>query len=346
MGKVSIIVPVYNASQCLTTAVESAMSQTYRDLEIILVDDGSTDNSGELCDWFTTWDARIRTAHQNNGGPGAARNTGLQMCTGQWVLFLDTDDSLESRAVELLVEAAEQTGADLAVGDFTKIKGGVAEARNDIAIPSTRLFGQDGLMDAARLYLRKPNKHLLFAYSWGRLFKASLIREHHLAFASGLRTYEDVAFNFHYLCHAQKALFLKKPLYCHTVCQTFSSATMAMDGGPEQLFGFSQALAAIADFLKDKLTGQEIERETGHARTTLTIIQLVRMCGQFGQDNKKPVARFLKQLVADPQTRRALKFYAPAKGESRAVPLLIKLKLVRPIIWLCRYKAYKRYRKL
>lgn len=104
---VTIIVPVYNTSEYLPTCVESLQKQAYEDLEIVLVDDGSTDGSGALCDEYAAVDSRIRVVHKENGGLSAARNAGLDVATGQWVLFVDGDDYLAKEAVKRLMEVAE-----------------------------------------------------------------------------------------------------------------------------------------------------------------------------------------------------------------------------------------------
>ena len=93
MAKVSIIIPVYNVAPYLDRCVQSACNQTYRNIEIILVDDGSTDESGEMCDRWAEKDSRVRVVHKKNGGLSDARNTGLDIAHGKYILFLDSDDT-------------------------------------------------------------------------------------------------------------------------------------------------------------------------------------------------------------------------------------------------------------
>lgn len=107
---VTVIVPVYNINEYLPACVESLRKQTCKELEIILVDDGSTDDSGALCDRYAEEDVRIRVVHKENGGLPAARNAGLDVATGEWVLFADGDDYLIPNAVELLLDVAQRYG--------------------------------------------------------------------------------------------------------------------------------------------------------------------------------------------------------------------------------------------
>lgn len=112
--RISVIVPVYNVAPYLRRCVDSILQQTYSNLEIFLIDDGSTDESGAICDELCTNDARIVVIHQKNGGLSAARNTGLDHATGEWIAFLDSDDWIEPQMYEVLEKIAEKHDADIA----------------------------------------------------------------------------------------------------------------------------------------------------------------------------------------------------------------------------------------
>ena len=114
---VSVVIPVYNVEKYLAECVDSVLGQTYADFEIILVDDGATDSSGQMCDEYAQKDARIRVIHQPNGGLSAARNTGLKAARGEYVYFLDSDDYIETCALEHLVAVADQEQADVVFFD-------------------------------------------------------------------------------------------------------------------------------------------------------------------------------------------------------------------------------------
>jgi glycosyltransferase involved in cell wall biosynthesis len=109
----SVIVPAYNAQEWLPQCLDSILVQTYRNLELIVVDDGSTDGTGELCDGYALRDPRVRILHVPNGGPGVARKTGLDSSGGGWVAFVDSDDWVDSRMFEVLIAAAHEHGADI-----------------------------------------------------------------------------------------------------------------------------------------------------------------------------------------------------------------------------------------
>lgn len=118
---ISVIVPVYNVEPYLRRCVDSILHQTYRNLEILLVDDGSTDGSGTLCDAYARQDARVRVIHQNNQGQAAARNHGIDRARGQYLSFADSDDFMEARMLETLYQDAVEAGVMLAVVGYRKV---------------------------------------------------------------------------------------------------------------------------------------------------------------------------------------------------------------------------------
>ena len=119
---VSVIVPVYNSASYLHRCIDSILGQNYREIEVILVDDGSTDSSGEICDSYSRKDSRVRVIHTPNRGVSCARNAGLEGSNGSFVCFVDSDDFLEDYAIKALVEGHKRSRADLVVGGFNKVK--------------------------------------------------------------------------------------------------------------------------------------------------------------------------------------------------------------------------------
>ena len=115
MDKVAIIIPVYNAEEFLKYSVESALNQTYSNLEIILVNDGSKDSSGLLCDEYAKKDSRVKVIHVDNGGQGRARNIGVQNSNADWIVFLDSDDYYDENAIQYLVNTRDKYRSDLVI---------------------------------------------------------------------------------------------------------------------------------------------------------------------------------------------------------------------------------------
>lgn len=167
---VSIIIPVYNVEQYLVQCVESILAQTYQNLEIILVDDGSTDDSGRLCDALAQRDHRIRVIHKPNGGLSDARNAGTKACNGTFVFYLDSDDYLEQDAISALVRIQFESHAEVVIGNYFY----TYSDHEDIAQPET------GTVEA---YPRKEAIALLMqgklqTFAWGKLIRADIAQRH------------------------------------------------------------------------------------------------------------------------------------------------------------------------
>ena len=160
---ISVIVPVYNVAGYLPQCVDSILSQDYGDLEIILIDDGSTDTSGELCDRYAALDSRVRVIHQKNGGAAAAKNAGLRLATGEYLAFADSDDYLEPGAYGFLMKALLENGADAAQGSFREVYRNRAEEQR---ISEETLEGYD--------YLLRFPKDFSCALLWNKLYRRAL----------------------------------------------------------------------------------------------------------------------------------------------------------------------------
>ena len=132
---VSIIVPVYNAEKTLERCVDSILNQTYQDFELLLVDDGSPDGSGALCDAYARQDSRVRVFHQENAGVSAARNLALDHAAGEYLQFLDSDDWITPDATSSLVRAAREHQCDLVIADFYRVCGDRVSRKGDIDDP-------------------------------------------------------------------------------------------------------------------------------------------------------------------------------------------------------------------
>ena len=130
--RITVAVAVYNIEQYLERAVDSILNQTYRNLEILLVDDGATDNSGAICDAYAKKDPRVRVIHQKNGGLDAARNTGIEQATGTYIAFVDGDDWIDPQMYEHMLSAIREQNADLAVCRYRQVYAdGVKDASDD-----------------------------------------------------------------------------------------------------------------------------------------------------------------------------------------------------------------------
>ena len=198
---ISVIMPVFNTKQYLEQAIDSVICQTCPDWELILVDDGSSDGSGKLCDFFAKKDRRIRVIHQENKGLSGARNTGMKFATGEYIQFLDSDDWLYPGTLKTVYEAAISSDSDMVIFD-AQYEGDNYSWHEKSTIP-------DGLYDSKTILenLAKPS---IPPYAWNKFCKRSLYDG--VFFPEG-ENWEDVATTFYPVSRAKKIAVLGKPLY-------------------------------------------------------------------------------------------------------------------------------------
>ena len=206
MERISVIVPVYKVEAYLDRCVRSIVEQTYRDLEIILVDDGSPDNCGAMCDAWAQKDSRIRVIHKENGGLSDARNAGMAAATGAYIAFVDSDDYIAPDMYRLLLEQMYSDGSDMAVCGVELIYEDGSPARL-LTRQGCRVLNHDEAMEAI------VREDWLKQTVWNRLYKAALVRD--IAFPVG-KFHEDVFWSWQAVCKAEKVSVLDVPYYFYT----------------------------------------------------------------------------------------------------------------------------------
>ena len=214
MPEISVIVPVYRARDFLQKCTDSILAQTFSDLELLLIDDGSPDDSGALCDRIAQTDPRVRVFHQENGGVSAARNLGLAQAAGTWLAFADADDWLPPDALQRMHEALTQAGADAAGGAHWRVEPDGRQEQEPRALPPG-VYGpaeiRRGIVD--RLLgerLGKPGE-VLNGFIWRFLFSRQIVQEKGMAFQGAYL--EDELFLLEYFCYAQKLAMVGEPVY-------------------------------------------------------------------------------------------------------------------------------------
>ncbi len=205
---VSIIIPVYNVKNYLKKCVNSVIKQTYKDLDIILVDDGSTDGSSQLCDKFKENDNRIRVIHKNNEGLGLARNTGLLHAKGKYVSFIDSDDYVGTTFIENLVKKIVKFSADACIAGYSKVDDNYkilySEIYDDCIVSGD--IGLKGLLIRMLGNLPSGNDSIKMSV-WGNLYSMELIKENKLKFVSERKIIsEDIIWNNDFITCAKRVL--------------------------------------------------------------------------------------------------------------------------------------------
>lgn len=200
--EVSIIVPVYSVEKYLPKCIESIMHQTFTSFELILVDDGSPDNCGEICDAYAKKDSRIEVIHKKNGGLSSARNAGMKVAQGKYILFCDSDDYVSPHWVEGMYHSAEMYPGACVVCDLKKVSEGYDASSEDISIKA------ESVVSYFELY-----KMGLSGYSVNKIYNANVLRRNHIFFDEQCRFAEDVEFCVKYIQCCDKIILIDDILY-------------------------------------------------------------------------------------------------------------------------------------
>ena len=206
---ISVIIPVYNVSSFLGECIESVCDQTFMDLEIILVDDGSTDESGMICDIYAKKDARIRVIHQENRGLSGARNTGIMQAKGEYLVFIDSDDRVKLEMIQVLYEAMKQYAAEIVICSYCTIQENAPK----------RFLPEEKKIDTQKVEILSGRECVKKMYSsetvdmtvaWNKLYKRSMFEK--LKYPDK-RLHEDEFLTYKIIYPLKKCAYLKVPLY-------------------------------------------------------------------------------------------------------------------------------------
>lgn len=252
MERVSVIIPVYNAEQYLQETLDSVALQTYPELEVILVDDGSTDDSGEICKAQVKRDSRFHYYRTENGGPSAARNAGLSYATGYYIGFCDGDDLLDPDMYATMVSRMEDNGADLALCDIYSERDG---RRFGFPWPDATVFaGAEVGEKLVASMVGNLSDNDTAAPQWGSvvrcLYRTDIIAENRIRFPEDIHFAEDLVFTLRYLCKAQKAVICDRDFYWYrcnpaSIMLSFSSYKKGMFQARKQL------IALISEIIQE-----------------------------------------------------------------------------------------------
>ena len=236
MPTISVIVPVYNVEKYIHRCVDSILNQTFTDFELILVDDGSPDNCGAICDEYAAKDSRVRVIHQENGGLSAARNAGIDAAVGKYIMFCDSDDYVSAQWCEIMLRGVELYPRNLVCSNLRK----VLEWEN----AQERVFLREQMRELTYYQLVRTG---LSGYSCNKIFSSSVIRENQLRFDEQRKFAEDVPFVIDYCAFVSGFTLIDVPLYYYLQREGSLLHSQRSDILEHQLFTFFIRIPYISD---------------------------------------------------------------------------------------------------
>ncbi|MBQ8868899.1 MAG: glycosyltransferase [Oscillospiraceae bacterium] len=262
---ISVIIPIYNAEKYLKKCIESVLSQTLKEIEIILVDDGSTDGSGAILDEYAEKYDNIKVIHQENAGPAIARNVGIANARGEYIGFVDSDDYIAPDMYEQLYTTAIKHNVDIVTGDFVTVKNGRNLNRQGVKLEANKLYGEKEIRELV-LY---ANENRLLWFAVKSIYKSELVKNNNIHF-SELKIGEETPFVLECLLCAKSMYYIDEPFYFYE--QSPDSLARAKYKGDylhklEKLY-----FAKDSVYKKYNITGYENDINAYTMKHTLTLL--------------------------------------------------------------------------
>ena len=307
--KISIIVPTYNAKDFIDNCVESLVNQTYENIEIILVNDGSTDNSGDSLDQWMEKDKRVKVFHKENGGTHSARNLGVEKSTGEYVMFIDPDDWFSLNAVECLVEEIKKTNADVIKFNYVKEYGTHFESKTNNLLKN-KLYTGTEYQNVLRMNLGLVGEELKNIQDFNFLasvcfgcYKKEIIIQNELKFTNmkEIGTFSDGLFNLSFLLKASSFYFLDQHLY-HYRKNNYASCTNTYR------IGFYEKNKVLINKIRMLFDFEKLSNNFSVAYSNRVSYSLFELIVNEGLNNDFNVLKtHIKQIISDDQYVSELK---------------------------------------
>lgn len=267
---ISIIIPIYNTSEYLEECIKSIINQTYKDFEIILINDGSTDNSLSICQYYESHDNRIRLLNQKNSGVSKTRNHGLNYVQGEWVLFVDSDDYILPNALETMFNLAQQNMSDIILCNAYKLCNGKYQSLFKLSNETKPIKVVD-------------IKHFAL---WGYLFKVKIIKNNNIKFIDNLAYSEDLLFITNIIPFCKNITYCNSHVYVYRVNPTSACNSINSKKIYHQIYAANQLISLTKEYYEDKQDSNYLIHK---------ISELIK-CGIYAYWEQSPNNRHIKSL--------------------------------------------------
>lgn len=316
--QVSIIMPVYNVEKYIAKCIESVLNQTYTNFELIVVIDGSLDNSEAIARKFEKLDSRIKVHTKPNGGISDARNYGLNLAIGEYIFFLDSDDWIEHDLLKENIEIMVDKQLDFIVFGF--YQDSVDE--NEILIKQVKHLPEDNIWLNGEAIHLSPYMLNILGYAWNKIYRKQYLNQNNISFINGISLFEDILFNAKVYQHSDRILFNKKA-YVHYIQRPVETLTKQFH---ENSFDWVKLKhKALLEFIDtwSFINKKEILATNLIGGLRYCVLNLFHFNNQFRFNQK---LAYVSKMLNDNDLRQFYKFYKPITMQDKIYFMLIKFK--------------------
>ena len=292
MNKLSFIIPVYNCKNHLPGCIESIEKIGLSDYEILLIDDGSTDGSGELCDNLTSGRNHVRCVHQSNQGVSVARNVGLDQARGEYILFIDADDSFDSQGMKKMIKFLTDETIDLIIYgmSFEFYYKGMVYRSDDMKTPLSGIFNEtEWLSHLQDLYFANALSPI-----WNKVYKRKLLVDNKLKFKEDMFLYEDLEFSLRCLTYSGKVLFIPNVLYHYRQSEDEGNAGRRL----KRIAHIPELIDRIEVAAEELLKKKSSKKDRSQIDTILLSLYLVLAREKINVSRKKEIQQICDDFIA------------------------------------------------
>jgi len=326
---ISVIIPVYNVEEYLKKCIDSIINQTYSNLEILLIDDGSTDNSGKICDEYKIIDKRIKVIHKENGGVSSARNLGISEAKGKWLTFIDSDDWIETNFCEILINEARENNADVVLCAYNRVTNSKLEKIN--------VYSKNVELDSIQYLINILNPQTGFGFCHMKLYKSDIIKN--IRFNTDLEVGEDALFNEKISQNIVNSIYVNENLYNYRVNE-FSVVRKYDERYCEK---YLKAMKATKKFIfNNYINSEEIKINYYNFVAYHVLLIAVNYCYNYENKNKNK-REILKNICKEDFFKEAIKKsnYNKLSLTRKIALFTLKFHLYFVLELICQYRQYK-----
>ena len=333
-AKISVIVPVYNAERTLERCIKSILNQSFGEFELILINDGSTDNSWRICQKYNSLDSRIKIINQDNKGVSFSRNVGLKKAKFKYVMFIDADDWIENNMFQLLIDTIESSNAGLVMCGYKRIDYEGNKVNSEVYIKPNAVSN----IKKVHLYRQIYNyfdKGLMNPL-WNKLFRNDIIKNYQIKFDENLSLGEDLLFNLEYLSKIRMVSLIDDSLYNYVVLNDGKSLSTKYN--PKRLESQILIYTRIIESLKE--VGEYNKENKSYFRSSFSsaISGSIKNYLRKSNESNEEMYAFLKKVCNDSNVINNILLFVNGSLVKNFIALLVKLRAYKFLVKISKFK--------